>query len=56
MTGLFAFAFEPGGRIALLTVRLRECEPMSERRTARLVGLILGGLLTCSLVLNAFAY
>jgi hypothetical protein len=29
---------------------------MSERRTARLVGLILGGLLTCTLVLNAFAY
>jgi hypothetical protein len=29
---------------------------MSERQTTRLVGLILGGLLTCTLVLNAFAY
>jgi len=29
---------------------------MSERKTAHLVGLILGGLLTCALMLNAFAY
>jgi hypothetical protein len=29
---------------------------MSERRIARLFGLIVGGLFTFSLVLNAFAY
>jgi hypothetical protein len=29
---------------------------MEERRIARLFGLILGGLLTCTLVLNAFAF
>jgi hypothetical protein len=29
---------------------------MSEQRIARLFGLVLGGLLTFGLVLNAFAY
>jgi hypothetical protein len=28
---------------------------MSERRIAQLIGLILGGLLTCTMVLNALA-
>jgi hypothetical protein len=29
---------------------------MSERRIAQLIGLALGGLLTCTMVLNALAY
>jgi hypothetical protein len=29
---------------------------MSERRTAQLFGLVLGGLFACTLVMNAFAY
>ena len=29
---------------------------MDERRMARLIGLILGGLLACGFVLNALAY
>jgi len=29
---------------------------MSERRIAQLFGLVLGGLLTCTMVLNALAY
>jgi hypothetical protein len=29
---------------------------MDERQTARLVGLLLGGLFICSLVLNALAF
>ena len=57
MTGVFPFAFEPSGPSALLTsIKFREGELMSERKTARLVGLILGGLFTCALMLNAFAY
>jgi hypothetical protein len=57
MTGVFPFAFEPSGPSALLTsIKFREGELMSERKTARLAGLILGGLFTCALMLNAFAY
>jgi hypothetical protein len=56
-SGVFPFAFEPSGPSALLTnIKFREGELMSERKTARLVGLILGGLFTCALMLNAFAY
>jgi hypothetical protein len=29
---------------------------MSERRIARLIGLVLGGIFACGLVLNAFAF
>ena len=29
---------------------------MSERRLARLFGLVLGGLFACTMVLSAFAY
>jgi hypothetical protein len=29
---------------------------MSEQRMAQLIGLVLGGLLTCTMVLNALAF
>ena len=51
----FNRAFEPAGSLNRLTIRVLEGD-MSERRITQLFGLILGGLFTFGLVLNAFAF
>jgi hypothetical protein len=53
--GHFSRAFEPSGLLDRLIVRVLEGD-MSERRITQLFGLILGGLFTFGLVLNAFAF
>jgi hypothetical protein len=53
--GHFSRAFEPSGSFDRLIVRVLEGD-MSERRITQLFGLILGGLFTFGLVLNAFAF
>jgi hypothetical protein len=53
--GHFSRAFEPSGLFDRLIVRVLEGD-MSERRITQLFGLILGGLFTFGLVLNAFAF
>ena len=53
--GHFSSAFEPTGLFDRLIVRVLEGD-MSERRITQLFGLILGGLFTFGLVLNAFAF
>jgi hypothetical protein len=53
--GHFSPAFEPTGLFDRLIVRVLEGD-MSERRITQLFGLILGGLFTFGLVLNAFAF
>jgi hypothetical protein len=53
--GHFSRAFEPTGLFDRLIVRVLEGD-MSERRITQLFGLILGGLFTFGLVLNAFAF
>ena len=53
--GHFSRAFEPSGWFDRLIVRVLEGD-MSERRITQLFGLILGGLFTFGLVLNAFAF
>jgi hypothetical protein len=47
--------FEPGAPHARLTIKAREMV-MSEQRIAQLFGLVLGGVFTFGLVLNALAY
>jgi hypothetical protein len=51
----FNRAFEPAGSLNRLIVQVLEGD-MSERRITQLFGLILGGLFTFGLVLNAFAF
>jgi hypothetical protein len=51
----FSRAFEPSGLFDRLIVWVLEGD-MSERRITQLFGLILGGLFTFGLVLNAFAF
>ena len=53
--GHFSRPFEPTGLFDRLIVRVLEGD-MSERRITQLFGLILGGLFTFGLVLNAFAF
>jgi hypothetical protein len=53
--GHFSRAFEPSGLFDRLIVWVLEGD-MSERRITQLFGLILGGLFTFGLVLNAFAF
>jgi hypothetical protein len=53
--GHFSRAFEPNGSFDRLIIRVLEGD-MSERRITQLFGLILGGLFTFGLVLNAFAF
>jgi hypothetical protein len=53
--GHFSRPFEPSGLFDRLIVRVLEGD-MSERRITQLFGLILGGLFTFGLVLNAFAF
>jgi hypothetical protein len=53
--GHFSRPFEPTGLFDRLIVRVLEAD-MSERRITQLFGLILGGLFTFGLVLNAFAF
>lgn len=55
ISGHFSRAFEPSGVFHRLIVRVLEGD-MSERRITQLFGLILGGLFTFGLVLNAFAF
>jgi hypothetical protein len=55
IVGHFSRAFEPSGLFDRLIVRVLEGD-MSERRITQLFGLILGGLFTFGLVLNAFAF
>lgn len=51
----FSRPFEPSGSFDRLIFRVLEGD-MSERRITQLFGLILGGLFTFGLVLNAFAF
>jgi hypothetical protein len=53
--GHFSRAFEPSGLFDRLIIWVLEGD-MSERRITQLFGLILGGLFTFGLVLNAFAF
>jgi hypothetical protein len=55
ISGHFSRAFEPSGLFDRLIIRVLEGD-MSERRITQLFGLILGGLFTFGLVLNAFAF
>jgi hypothetical protein len=55
IVGHFNPPFEPTGFLDRLIVRVLEGD-MSERRITQLFGLILGGLFTFGLVLNAFAF
>ena len=48
-------SFEPGAPLVRLTIKGREMV-MSEQRTAQLFGLVLGGVFTFGMVLNALAY
>jgi len=48
--------FEPGAPLARLTVNTPGGWAMSERRIAQLFGLVLGGVFTFGMVLNALAY
>jgi hypothetical protein len=51
----FAAAFEQTERIARLITRVGG-RLMDERRIARWFGLVIGGIFTCGLVLNALAF